>query len=248
MERNSFVFYRSFYEALKTLPQDDKAKIYEAIIAYGLDGTPPSLEGYLASLFTLIKPQIDANNKKFENGKSGGEHGKKGGRPPKNNPTETPQKPLNNPTETPNANANANANEECHITDFQKVYELGSSLYPKLAVANSYEITKWLENDCDLEKDILPEINKHIGKQIGGWSYFTGAIAQAKANRLTPMPQPKGSQNATNINSPYGNNQPTKTDRLKAAAMRAAIAGGFAPITASQGATNDNPLSVFPVS
>lgn len=110
MERQSFVFYRSFYEALKTLPPEDKAKIYEVIIAYGLDGIDPNLEGYLASLFTLIKPQIDANNKKFENGKAGAEHGKKGGRPRKNNPTETPQKPLDNPTETPNANVNANVN------------------------------------------------------------------------------------------------------------------------------------------
>jgi hypothetical protein len=60
---------------------------------------------------------------------------------------------------------------------------------------------------CDVEKDILPEINKHIGKQIGGWGYFTNAIAQAKANRLTPMPQLKGNNNATYQPS----NQPAKS-------------------------------------
>ena len=98
--------------------------------------------------------------------------------------------PTPTPTPTPTPK------QEVIIGDFQKVYQAGSSIFPKLAVANSHEINKWLENGCDVEKDILPEINKHIGKQIGGWSYFTNAIAQAKVNRLNPMPDPPPKNNS----------------------------------------------------
>lgn len=74
------------------------------------------------------------------------------------------------------------------VSDFQKIYDLGSKLFPKLATANLYEINKWLENDCSVELDILPELKRKEGQNIGSWSYFTEPIARAKANRLKPMP------------------------------------------------------------
>lgn len=97
--------------------------------------------------------------------------------------------PTPTPTPTPTDMIN-NAQERGNKNDFQKIYQTGSSIFPKLAIANNHEINKWLENACDVEKDILPELNKHKGKDIGAWSYFTNAIAQAKSNRLKPMPEP----------------------------------------------------------
>jgi hypothetical protein len=79
-------------------------------------------------------------------------------------------------------------------TDFQKIYETASELFPKLATANTYEINKWLENDCSVELDILPEIKRKEGQNIGSWSYFTEPIARAKANRLKPMPEVAATQ------------------------------------------------------
>ncbi len=54
------------------------------------------------------------------------------------------------------------------------------------------EPIKWLESGCDLELDILPTVKARAHKlrpgSLKAWSYFTDAIADAKATRLKPMP------------------------------------------------------------
>ena len=46
--------------------------LYRAIVEYGLNGTRPNLSGVESAIFTLITPQIDANQRRYENGKKGG--------------------------------------------------------------------------------------------------------------------------------------------------------------------------------
>lgn len=94
MERNSFCFYRSFYDAIKALPKKYQAQALDAVLAYGLDGVEPNdADGVIQAIFALIRPQIDANNKRYTNGRKGAEHGAKGGRP-KQEPKPQP-KPKN---------------------------------------------------------------------------------------------------------------------------------------------------------
>ena len=115
--RDSFVFYESFYLALSELSVAQQGKIYTAICRYALYGEEPELKGASAAVFKLIKPQIDANNRRYENGKKGAEYGSKGGRPkkPQENPKETPKKPLTNPKETPNVTVNVTANDNATV-------------------------------------------------------------------------------------------------------------------------------------
>ncbi|MFV0325956.1 MAG: DUF6291 domain-containing protein [Bacteroides xylanisolvens] len=110
--RESFIFYRSFYEAIKDLPRDIQGEIYTAIMEYSLYGKETdNLKPVARSIFTLIKPQIDVNNKRYDNGK-------KGGRPksevkPNKNQDETKEKPKGNQGITkaePNKNYNKNDN------------------------------------------------------------------------------------------------------------------------------------------
>lgn len=116
--RDSFIFYSSFVNALDQLPEDIQLQLYKAITHYALFDENPALEGVSNVIFSLIKPQIDANNKKYEIGKKGAEYGKLGGRPknqkPQKNPSgvlpKTPNEPPKNPTETPNVNVNVNGN------------------------------------------------------------------------------------------------------------------------------------------
>ena len=125
MERDSFIFYRSFYEAIDGLPTENQAHIYKAIFCYALNGETIELDVWENAVFKTIKSQIDANNERFLNGCKGGEYGKLGGRPKKNesekkpqeNPKETPNKPQENPKETPNVNDNVNDNENDNVND-----------------------------------------------------------------------------------------------------------------------------------
>lgn len=69
--KDSMVFYRSFYEALKDLPDSDRLQIYDAIFSYGLDLSEVKLSGIQSTIWKLIKPNIDANLRRYENGLKG---------------------------------------------------------------------------------------------------------------------------------------------------------------------------------
>lgn len=111
-QRDSVVFYRSFYEAIKGLEPAQKATIYDAIFEFGLNGTEPQIDGVAKAIFTLIKPQIIANNARYFNGQKGGRPRKEDGEngsnegenddesdpeiEPKTNQSKTKQKPKQN--------------------------------------------------------------------------------------------------------------------------------------------------------
>lgn len=116
MKRDSFIFYRSFFEAIETLNEKDQLIIYKAICGYGIDGIEPELTGLNNSIFTLIKPQLNSNNKKFIDGSKGKEYGKLGGRPKGKNPSGVNSKnPSGKKTKTPNVNANVNEKDNENV-------------------------------------------------------------------------------------------------------------------------------------
>ena len=67
--RDTMIFYRSFYEAIKELPLDTQGELYNGLFSYGLDFIEPELKGISKTVWILIKPQIDANIRKYHNGK-----------------------------------------------------------------------------------------------------------------------------------------------------------------------------------
>lgn len=102
MERESFVFYRSFYEGIKELPRDIQGEVLTAIIEYGLYGeTTENPKPIAGAILKLVIPQIEANNKRYNNGK-------KGGRPTKNKTKQEPKQNQNETKPKPNDNVNDN--------------------------------------------------------------------------------------------------------------------------------------------
>ena len=77
-KNTSFVFYESFYDAIRLLPGDEQLDALKALIEYGLTAGEPSknLTPGQQIVLTLATPLLDANRRKRA-------AGSKGGRPPK---------------------------------------------------------------------------------------------------------------------------------------------------------------------
>lgn len=133
MERDSFVFYRSFEECISELDPECQIECYKAIVRYALDGIEPEANGVVMAMFRAIKPQIDANNKRFVDGKKGAEYGKLGGRPKKDkNPIGVIDKnPIGVTSKTPNVNVNVNENVNVYI-HIRDMYNETCVSYPKV--------------------------------------------------------------------------------------------------------------------
>jgi hypothetical protein len=61
--KNSFVFYKSYYDAIKTLDKKNAKKLVIAIFDYAFEGVEPELDDPIVkAMFILIKHQIDTGN------------------------------------------------------------------------------------------------------------------------------------------------------------------------------------------
>lgn len=74
MDRESFLFYRSYRKAAHRLPEKARLDFYEKLFDYGLDGVEPDDTGdpLTDMALDLIRPLIAANLKNYINGCKGG--------------------------------------------------------------------------------------------------------------------------------------------------------------------------------
>lgn len=64
--RESFVFYRSYYKAIRTLSMKNRLKVYDAIVEYALNHEiPEDLPKQILGIFEMAKPTIDACNRNY---------------------------------------------------------------------------------------------------------------------------------------------------------------------------------------
>ena len=144
--RDSFIFYRSFFEAAEDLGPEEKCAMFDAICDYALNFAEPSLEGTPKMAFRLIKPQLDANIARFNNGQKGGRPSSKITKAkPNRNLTKTKPKPNHNldvtkpkpltalgyTSEKPNVNVNGNLNpnENVNAIDHPSVDDIKEWMY-----------------------------------------------------------------------------------------------------------------------
>ncbi len=67
--RDTCIFYRSMYEAIKELPKGVQADVYDAIFSYSLDFEKKELTGIARTIWLLIEPVLTKGNTNFINGK-----------------------------------------------------------------------------------------------------------------------------------------------------------------------------------
>lgn len=129
MSREGGVVYKSQVSAIQRFDAETQCKIYDAFFAYLFDGIEPdaNTDPIVLSLLDVFKPQIDANNKRYENGKKGGRKPK--AKEPNANQAETEPKPKRNRTRT---------KAEPKPTETKEPVLVQGELYPQLAARSIY--------------------------------------------------------------------------------------------------------------
>ena len=181
MQRDSFIFYKSFYDSIKELAPEEQVQIYNAIFSYQFENKEPSLNGICKSIFTLILPQLEANNKRYLNGCKGGA--------PKGNQNATKKQPKNNQKTTkkqPNDNENENDNENDNVNDNDNVnnnYNVVVDFFNnnfRMITPFEYEKLKcWID---DLSEELVLEALKEcVNKDKRTVCYLEGILKNWKA-------------------------------------------------------------------
>lgn len=182
----SFVFYESFFEAITALPDDEQLEMFKAVCSYGLTGVSQPIKGYGKAAFLLIKPQIDANIKRRENGKKGG--APKGNTNAKKQPETTEKQPSDNQKQ-PNVNVNVNDNVNNIPPLFPKggdranLFEKFYSAYPKhQAKKQALKAFEKLNPDEELFAAIMAALENQ--KQSDQWQRDNGQFIPLPASWL----------------------------------------------------------------
>lgn len=168
MKRESFVFYRGFAEALKELDAETKSEFMDALCGYALDGELPECSGAVMAMFKLIKPQIDANNQRYENGKKGGRTKTKTepnneNEEPNQNQTITKTEPKSENAK-PNVNVNVNDNDNVNENVNVNVSSTDNSPKRARAIIDKYDfsaemksvIEEWLKYKAEKRQSYKP--------------------------------------------------------------------------------------------
>lgn len=163
--RESTVFYRSFYEAIKELDANLQAQVYSAIFEYALNFNEVELKGVAKTVFTLIKPQLDANQKRYQNGTQAKQKQSASKTEAKVKQEESKVSPNVNVNVNANENDNANANANAKVSrshfrapTYEEIFEfmkmkngMAGNIWPDAKVIseskaffNHYESNGWM--------------------------------------------------------------------------------------------------------
>lgn len=177
MAKDSFVFYKSFYEAccdlggttsnqssLFEISEQEKLELelYRSIAKYALGEIEDldSLHPTVKAIMRTIKPQIDANLKRYENGR-------KGGRPKnlddkKDNLEQTKRKPKENQKKPKGENAKPNVN--VNVNDNDNVNDNKRFVKPTLEELQNYINDKGLNVDSQVFMDYYNSNGWKVGR------------------------------------------------------------------------------------
>lgn len=166
MDRESFLFYRSYRKAAHRLPEKERLSFYEMLFDYGLDGKEPKDTGdpLVDMALDLIRPLIAANLKNYMNGCKGGapSESMKGNQ---NAKKQTQNKPNSNRKQTQNKgnvkdNANDNANDKDNVKDNANVNVNDKEKDKPAALSSENEEEKFDIATWEVPDDFFDEVEE----------------------------------------------------------------------------------------
>ncbi len=204
--KDSFILYNSFYDPLKGLSDQDKARLFDAIFCYHIRGEVPDMSPVCQMAFNFMKGQFDRDSEKYLSTivERNRRNGARGGRPPKDtyNPND-PQKPTGFPINPENPDEPKKADNVDVDVDVdvekEKIKKKSKSFSaPSLSEIESFFAAKITEKGLSLNAKIEAEKfesfysskNWMVGKnKMADWEKaVSGWIARTPGNG---KPQPK---------------------------------------------------------
>lgn len=221
-EKESFVFYASFYEALQDLKDKDRLKMYDAICELALNNKETKMTGLTKTIFTLIKPQILANQKRYENGKKGGRPKKEtnGLQKEKTNgfeKVETKTKPNENVNVNVNDNENVNVNvngSALYDADVEKIDSLFIETMGSTNISNIQECIEYLNK---LPVEVIEHALRKTARKGAKWDYAMTILDSYVEKNLNTLEKVEADEiefkNKTNKNTENTETEEEKTKR-----------------------------------
>lgn len=178
--RDTMIIYRSFFEAIRELPKENQAEIWNAVYELGLNGIEVELQGLSKTIFMLVKPQIEANLKRFENGKKPKLKQNISKTESKVNQEQIKVEANNNN----NNNINNNKNIETRKNEFYDLLSVYVGEYPKEMIKDFFNY--WTEHG-HLDKKMRYEKEKTFGvkQRLSTW-YKRNPNQYKKESELAP--------------------------------------------------------------
>lgn len=191
MAKESFIIYKSFYEPIKYLNNEQLGKLFRTIFEYQINKTE-NVDDDIRMAFEFFKNQFRLDDEKYkkivERNKL---NGKKGGRP--KNPEE-PKKPtglFENPEEpkkadNDNENETDNKNVNINNNNINNIYELVENNFGRtLSPLEIEQIDYWLE-------EYEPELLKHAIKiavlnNAKNFNYVRGILNNWKSKGIKTL-------------------------------------------------------------
>lgn len=159
---DGFIFYKSFYEASKYLSDEEYRALMDGIFEYQFEGAEPSLVGIAGMAFALIKPQLDANTKRQEDGAKGAPYGKLGGRPKKNPTGVIAENPTVVLSETPKEKEKEKDKEKEKEKDKEKDKEGEKDTSPTLSLGTNKNVKMTVNEHDQLRQEYPREYKDYI--------------------------------------------------------------------------------------
>jgi len=203
-KRDSFLIYRSFIEAGRGIEsKKDRLSFYEAIFDFALENKINELQGSAKGMFILVKPQLEANRKKYDNGSKAKQNGSK----TEANYNQTDNKVEANVNENVNVNENENeANYRATISDdylmmtiddCRKKYDI-ENVAKREQVAMNLKVNPQqiilLHNNFDqmLKSKVDKKLFKDYTEHFANWaSKLSSEAIKEKVTQSNSNPMPK---------------------------------------------------------
>jgi hypothetical protein len=190
MDRNSFVFYDSFYKSISKLRPEEQSLCLKALCDYCFKGELPTEDNPIVNMFfELVKPQVDKNNQRYENGVKGGRPKNQTITKPKPNHNQTitkteKSKPNDNVNDNDNDNENVNVNDNVNVNVNVNDNENGNRKENKKKSAKSTKATQFQKPTKEdlkdfalqeqLRTDIIDEFMDYY--ESNGWRVGRGGL------------------------------------------------------------------------